>query len=77
MTSNQQFKSSFSPDGSNNNRRIRFADDERTSGRWDNETGSWEELSESYRKPIRDGIRMAKKLAPTDMLMMPVVKGDA
>ena len=51
--------------------------DERTSGRWDNETGSWEELSGSYRKPIRDGIRMAKKLAPTDMLMMPVVKGDA
>jgi hypothetical protein len=51
--------------------------DERTSGRWDNETGTWEELSGSYRKPIRDGIRMAKKLAPTDMLLMPVVKGEA
>jgi len=51
--------------------------DERTSGRWDNETGSWEELPGSYRKPIRDGIRMAKKLAPTDMLLMPVVKGEA
>ena len=50
--------------------------DERTSGRWDNETGSWEELPSSYRKPIRDGIRMAKKLAPTDMLLMPVVKGE-
>ncbi|RPG38363.1 MAG: DUF3450 domain-containing protein [Gammaproteobacteria bacterium TMED225] len=50
--------------------------DERTSGRWDNETGSWEELPGSYRKPIRDGIRMAKKLAPTDMLLMPVVKGE-
>ena len=35
----------------------------------------WEELSSSYRKPIRDAIRIAKKLAPTDMLMMPVVKG--
>ena len=23
-----------------------------------------------------DGIRMAKKLAPTDMLLMPVVKGE-
>ena len=51
--------------------------DERTSGRWDNETGAWEELPSSYRKPLRDGIRMAKKLAPTDMLLMPVVKGEA
>ena len=51
--------------------------DERTSGRWDNETGSWENLPGSYRKPIRDGIRIAKKLAPTDMLLMPVVKGEA
>ena len=50
--------------------------DERTSGRWDNETGEWEELSSSYRKPIRDAIRIAKKLAPTDMLLMPVVKGE-
>ena len=50
--------------------------DERTSGRWDNETGSWENLPGSYRKPIRDGIRIAKKLAPTDMLLMPVVKGE-
>ena len=50
--------------------------DERSSGRWNNETGTWEELSASYRKPIRDGIRMAKKLAPTDMLLMPVVKGE-
>jgi len=50
--------------------------DERTSDRWNNETGEWEELSSSYRKPIRDAIRIAKKLAPTDMLMMPVVKGE-
>ncbi len=35
--------------------------DERTSGRWDNEVGEWVELPGSYRKPIRDGIRMAKK----------------
>ncbi len=50
--------------------------DEQSSGRWNNETGSWDELPGSYRKPIRDGIRMAKKLAPTDMLMMPVIKGE-
>jgi hypothetical protein len=51
--------------------------DEQTSGRWNNDTASWDELPGSYRKPIRDGIRMAKKLAPTDMLLMPIVKGDA
>ena len=51
--------------------------DEQSSGRWNNETGKWDELPVSYRKPIRDGIRMAKKLAPTDMLMMPIVKGEA
>ena len=51
--------------------------DEQSSGRWNNETGQWDELPGSYRKPIRDGIRMAKKLAPTDMLMMPIIKGEA
>ena len=51
--------------------------DEQSSGRWNNVTASWDELPGSYRKPIRDGIRMAKKLAPTDMLLMPIVKGDA
>ena len=50
--------------------------DEQSSGRWNNETGSWDDLPGSYRKPIRNGIRMAKKLAPTDMLMMPVLKGE-
>jgi|TARA_X000001036_G_scaffold6827_1_gene6200 hypothetical protein len=50
--------------------------DEQSSGRWNNDTNSWDDLPGSYRKPIRDGIRMAKKLAPTDMLLMPVVKGE-
>ena len=50
--------------------------DEQSSGRWNNDTNAWDELPGSYRKPIRDGIRMAKKLAPTDMLMMPVIKGE-
>ena len=50
--------------------------DEQSSGRWNNETNTWDELPGSYRKSIRNGIRMAKKLAPTDMLMMPVIKGE-
>jgi hypothetical protein len=51
--------------------------DERSSGRWNNEIGEWESLPNSYTKAIRDGIRMAKKLTPVDMLMMPVIKGEA
>jgi hypothetical protein len=51
--------------------------DERSSGRWNNEIGEWEDLPSSYTKAIRDGIRMAKKLTPVDMLMMPVIKGEA
>ena len=50
--------------------------DEQQSGFWNNETNDWEEVS-GYRTAIRDGIRMAKKLAPTDMLLLPVVKGGA
>ena len=34
-------------------------------------------LTWKLQEPIRDGIRIAKKLAPTDMLLMPVVKGEA
>jgi len=47
--------------------------DERTSGIWDNNANDWIELESGYRTAIRDGIRMAKKLAPTDMLMLPVI----
>jgi hypothetical protein len=50
--------------------------DEQLTKRFDTKTKTWEELPGSYRRPIRDGIRIAKKLAPTDMLMIPVVKGE-
>ena len=50
--------------------------DEQQSGVWNNEINDWEEVS-GYRTAIRDGIRMAKKLAPTDMLLLPVSKGGA
>ena len=49
--------------------------DERQTGFWNPESGSWEELSGSYRTQIRDGIRMAQKLAPIDMLVLPVTAG--
>ena len=37
--------------------------DERKTGYYDNELGSWEELPGSYRVHVRDGIRMAQKLS--------------
>lgn len=49
--------------------------DERQTGFWNPQTGAWEELSGSYRTQIRDGIRMAQKLAPIDMLVLPVTAG--
>ena len=53
-------------------------EDERQTGYYDHETGTWEKLSGSYRVQIRDGIRMAQKLAPMDIMMLPVVySGDA
>ena len=52
--------------------------DERKTGYYDNETATWEELPGSYRVTVRDGIRMAQKLAPMDIMMLPVVyRGDA
>ena len=52
--------------------------DERKTGYYDNETGTWEELGGGYRITVRDCIRMANKLAPMDIMMLPVVyRGDA
>ena len=52
--------------------------DERQTGYYDHETRTWEKLSGGYRVQIRDGIRMAHKLAPMDIMMLPVVySGDA
>jgi hypothetical protein len=52
--------------------------DERQTGYYDIETGTWETLSGGYRVQVRDGIRMAQKLAPMDIMMLPIVyQGDA
>jgi len=50
--------------------------DETETGVWNNDTQTWE-IIDGYRRSVRDGIRMAKKLAPTDMLTIPVFKGGA
>lgn len=41
-------------------------------GRWDPDSKSWVVLSDEYRRPIRDGIRMANKQTAPDLIMVPV-----
>ncbi|MFL2691011.1 MAG: DUF3450 domain-containing protein [Gammaproteobacteria bacterium] len=50
--------------------------DQSEAGIWNAQSNSWEEVS-GYRLPARDGIRMASKTAPLDLLAVPVkIKGD-
>jgi cell division protein FtsB len=41
-------------------------------GAWDVAQGTWVELDDSYKTPIRNGIRMARKQLSVDMLTLPV-----
>ena len=45
--------------------------DQSEAGVWDNELKEWVKV-EGYRIPIRDGIRMANKTAPLDLLSLPI-----
>jgi hypothetical protein len=42
------------------------------SGRWNPATSQWELLPASYRTPIRDGLRVARKQAPPELLKLPI-----
>jgi len=42
------------------------------SGRWSAASGNWETLDSSYRRAVRDGLRVARKQAPPSMLRLPV-----
>jgi uncharacterized phage infection (PIP) family protein YhgE len=46
--------------------------DKSQTGAWNKATGSWETLGSDYRRPVDQGIRIAKKLAPQDVLEMPI-----
>lgn len=47
--------------------------DTQTSARWNNGTQTWDVLDNvTYRNPIRQGIKMAKKQAPIDIMNLPV-----
>ena len=44
---------------------------------WNNESRSWDQLDDSYLKPITDTIRMARKQLPIDMTKLPVFAAGA
>ncbi len=46
--------------------------DKSQTGAWNKATGSWETLGSDYRRPVDQGIRIAKKLAPQDVMEMPI-----
>ena len=46
--------------------------DREETGYWDTQAREWRSLDDSYRSPITTGIRMARRLAPPDILTLPV-----
>tara|TARA_B110000914_G_scaffold16906_1_gene13042 strand:+ start:554 stop:1336 length:783 start_codon:yes stop_codon:yes gene_type:complete len=46
--------------------------DKSQTGAWNKTTGSWETLGSGYRRAVDQGIRIAKKLSPQDVMQMPI-----
>lgn len=46
--------------------------DGETIGAWNQNQGRWEELDDSYKSQIRNGVRMANKQASVDLLILPM-----
>jgi uncharacterized protein YoxC len=46
-------------------------------GRFKPETGSWEEIDDSYQASVRQGIRMARQQATTNLFSIPVTGAEA
>jgi hypothetical protein len=46
--------------------------DRSEAGFWNPATGQWETLPERYHRPIRNGLRIARKQAAPDLLRLPV-----
>lgn len=47
------------------------------SGRWNSQLGQWEVLDSSYRRSVRDGLRVARKQAPPSLLRLPITAEGA
>ncbi len=39
---------------------------------WNRKTGAWELLGDEYRRPVAQGLRIARKQAPPDLIKLPV-----
>ncbi len=46
--------------------------DEKIAAYWDNESRGWKPLDDSYRIPVRKGIKIAKRQANPDLVILPV-----
>jgi len=46
-------------------------------GRWDSAAGRWEVVEPSFRGAVRDGLKIARKQAPPELLKLPVDGPDA
>ncbi|MBT5388132.1 MAG: DUF3450 domain-containing protein [Porticoccaceae bacterium] len=51
--------------------------DKSQTGAWNKETSSWETLGSEYRRPVDQGIRIAKKLSPQDVMKMPITAPES
>ncbi len=46
--------------------------DEKKAAYWDKESNSWKDLDDSYRIPVRQGIKIARRLSNADLVILPV-----
>jgi septal ring factor EnvC (AmiA/AmiB activator) len=46
-------------------------------GIWDQESKRWTQLSGDYKRPVRDGLRVARKEAAPNLLVLPIPKPEA
>lgn len=47
--------------------------DQREAWVWDNDQHQWQTLEQTYQKPIRDAIRIARKQAVSNLLILPIM----
>jgi hypothetical protein len=46
--------------------------DGREAGVWDTESGQWQTLPDNYLQPIADGLKVARKQLPPDLMVLPL-----
>ena len=51
--------------------------DQTTTGMWNRENQRWEVLDSSYRRPVRDAIRMARSEASIDIIELPIAAPES